>query len=634
MDRIESLLSARLFVSPQIVEKRLYFLSNLSGHLSLYGMDYGGSVPEPLLPPDIALQNPHLIGGYSFVVFPELEKILVMMDQDGNEVYHPVWIPLSGGFPEPVFADEFSNCRVHLTHYDLQKNQVFFAVEPNDSEIQVSYLANLKTGLLTRLASSKYGAFPLCASPDEKKFVISDGYTTGDVVLYLCEPGKQRELLYGVPLEQRKPGVPVELTGITAGHFTPDGKGLLLVSAVFDDCYGPAYLDLANPSQLQEVTVRGKLHHGEGELVTIESIHEDLSLVEYNIDGCSWLYEGRFDRDHLTLTLNHVLVGDREPLKNGMLASVSYDMKEKRAVVSYSSAVSPTQIYTLEGTRHHKVTVHTREKVLGVAVTRLSPGEDASFVSFDGTRISARLYLPASELGYKGPRPLIYYIHGGPQGQERPDFAWFSMPLIQFLTLNGFAVFVPNVRGSTGYGLSYTRQVDRDWGGRDRLDHVHAMRELAKDDRILVEKAGVVGRSYGGYMTLTMASRHPDLWSAAVDMFGPFDLLTFSERIPESWKPYFRIALGDPQEDHEFLEERSPKTYIDQVTCPMLVIQGKNDPRVVERESHDLVDYMRSTGKIVEYLMFENEGHDVLKYENRVRCYLAITEFFKQYLKP
>ena len=78
---------------------------------------------------------------------------------------------------------------------------------------------------------------------------------------------------------------------------------------------------------------------------------------------------------------------------------------------------------------------------------------------------------------------MVYYIHGGPQSQERPDFAWFSMPLIQFLTLRGFAVFVPNVRGSTGYGLSYTKHVDKDWGGKDRLDHVHAMTKVLPKDK-------------------------------------------------------------------------------------------------------------------------------------------------------
>jgi dipeptidyl aminopeptidase/acylaminoacyl peptidase len=275
---------------------------------------------------------------------------------------------------------------------------------------------------------------------------------------------------------------------------------------------------------------------------------------------------------------------------------------------------------------------HTNERVLGIPTELLSPGEDASFVSYDGTRVSARLYLPAPALGFDGKRPLVYYIHGGPQSQERPDFAWFSIPLIQYLTLNGFAVFVPNARGSTGYGLSYTKQVDHDWGGRDRLDHVHALEVLAQHPRVDVQRAGVVGRSYGGYMTLTQAMRHPDLWRGAVDMFGPYDLITFMERIPETWKPYFRIAVGDPIEDREFLMERSPKTYAHQLACPMLVIQGKNDPRVVERESRDVVEYLRSQGKQVEYLMFENEGHDVLKFENRVRCYLAITEFFSQHL--
>src|SRR5690606_33930937 len=98
---------------------------------------------------------------------------------------------------------------------------------------------------------------------------------------------------------------------------------------------------------------------------------------------------------------------------------------------------------------------------------------------------------------------------------------------------NGFAVFVPNVRGSTGYGLAYMKHVDKDWGGQDRLDHVHAMTQvLPNDPRLDLSRAAVVGRSYGGYMTLTLAARHPELWSAAVDMFGPYNLITFINRLP------------------------------------------------------------------------------------------------------
>jgi dipeptidyl aminopeptidase/acylaminoacyl peptidase len=276
----------------------------------------------------------------------------------------------------------------------------------------------------------------------------------------------------------------------------------------------------------------------------------------------------------------------------------------------------------------------TRERALGVAPDLLSAGEDASFESHDGVRVSARLYLPSQELGYDRPCPLVYYVHGGPQSQERPDFAWFSMPLVQILTLQGFAVFVPNARGSTGYGLEYSKRVDRDWGGLDRLDHVHAMTEvLPHDDRVDVARAGVVGRSYGGYMTLTLAARHPELWRAAVDMFGPYDLFTFIDRLPETWKPYFAMAVGDPEKDGDFLTERSPRTHIADISCPLLVIQGQNDPRVVERESRDLVEHLRELGRDVDYLVFDDEGHGFQKRKNNIAAAEKAVAFLDRYLK-
>jgi dipeptidyl aminopeptidase/acylaminoacyl peptidase len=211
------------------------------------------------------------------------------------------------------------------------------------------------------------------------------------------------------------------------------------------------------------------------------------------------------------------------------------------------------------------------------------------------------------------------------------------MPLIQFLTLRGFAVFVPNARGSSGYGLAYTKRVDRDWGGADRLDHVHAMTKvLPKDRRLDCDRAAVIGRSDGGYMTLSLAGRHPGLWKASCDMFGPYDLVSFIDRLPETWKPYFKIAVGDAAkpEERAFLVERSPRTWLKDLAAPMLVIQGRNDPRVVAAESEDLVRELRAAGKEIELLVFENEGHDVLKYENRVRCYNAIADFFAARLGP
>jgi len=633
--KIESFLSARLHLSPQIVADRIYFVSNLSGRLSLYAMYYGGSVPEPLLPAHVAMQNPDLVGGYSFYVFPMLDRILVMLDTDGDENYQPMWIPIEGGFPEPAFDGFFQNYRVHLTECDGERNIVYLNAERRDKPVQEAYRGDLRTNRLEKLAESEWGSLPSGASEDHQRIFITDGYSLGDNVFYLLENGK-KQLLFGKPIEQRQAGEAVAPNGLGGGVLTPSGQGVLVSSAVFDDRYSLGLIDLSQPGEIQPVKLDGTVHTGVGELVGFRRLKGNHYAVQFNIDGCSWLYEGVYNEEKKTMSLRHVIVGD-EDLSAGVLEHWHYDKASDRFVLSFSTATSPTQIYTVEGKDRMTVVMHTEERILGIPETDLAQGEDASFTSFDGTRTSARLYLPAESLGFAGPRPLVYYIHGGPQSQERPDFAWFSMPLIQFLTLRGFAVFVPNVRGSTGYGLAYTKQVDRDWGGQDRLDHVHAMTKvLPQDKRLDLRRAAVVGRSYGGYMTLTLAGRHPELWAAACDMFGPYDLATFSARIPETWKPYFKVALADPSTDEgrAFLAERSPKTYLGNLACPMLVIQGRNDPRVVARESEDLVADLKRQGKHIELLVFEDEGHDVLKHPNRVTCYNAIADFFTGILKP
>lgn len=638
--RIESLLSARLFLAPQVVGDLLYFISNLSGRNSLYAMKLGGSVPQPLLPPQIALQNPHLVEGRSFVVFPALEKILVMIDNDGDEQYKPMLIPLNGGYPEPLFADRFADHRVEAFNPDLEQNMIYFMADANTEPVTRSYQAHLETGELILLNESRYAGLPIAHNESHDTFILLESYGAGDTVLFTHRLGDEQEpiVLYGKPLALRETGEQVTLTGFSEGYFTADEQSLVFRSILFDDRYGPGIMPLKAPARAAVVEVQGLVHQGEGEMEGLERLDhpsgEARYLLKYNIDGASWLYEAQLDEESRTWRVLHVLVGQGR-LANGVLESATYDAAGDRFALSFSTATSPTQLYTIEGERRDSLVRHTDERLLGIPPHLLSAGEDYAFTSYDGLRISARLYLPAAESGYEGPHPLVYYVHGGPQSQERPDFAWFSMPLIQFLTLNGFAVFVPNVRGSTGYGFAYMKHVVRDWGGQDRLDHVHAMTEvLPQDPRINTSRAGVVGRSYGGYMTLTLAGRHPELWSAAVDMFGPYDLLTFAERVPETWKPYIAQLVGDPETERAFLVERSPRTYIDNVTAPLLVIQGNNDPRVREIESRELVEHLREQGKSVDYLMLPDEGHDILKFDNRVRVYNAITDFFRKHLRP
>ncbi len=630
--KIESLLAARLFLSPQLVGDRLFFLSSLSGKLSLYAMDRAGSVPEPLLPPDIALMTPELLGGEPFCVFPALGKVLVMIDRNGDENYQPHFIPLDGGIPELIFGDRYAGQQLVCSHCDPERNIATFNVDPRTDPLQHSFLADLATLEITDLGDSLYGNVYLGASADTSQIALADGYTHGDEAIFLWKRGAGgRRLLFGVPIEQRATGQAVPLNSIADVQFTPGG-GLLFVTSLFDDHYGLGYFPLADPAAIRPVAIIGAVHTGVGELEHLEHLAGERYLLRYNIDGCSWAYEGAFDEATLRLTLDRVVCG-QGVLSNGVLQSIRYEPASGDYALAFSTATSPVQIYTV-ARADGRVTQITRERPLGITPSLLSPGEDASFISHDGLRVSARLYLPAAELGFTGPRPVVFYIHGGPQSQERPDFTWFSMPLIQFFTLRGFAVFVPNARGSHGYGLDYTKRVDRDWGGLDRLDHVAAFELLKADPRLDMSRAGVMGRSYGGYMTLTLAGRHPELWRAAVDMFGPYNLFTFLERIPEAWKTYFYLALGHPERDRDWLIERSPSTYLGNLACPMLVIQGRNDPRVRADESQDVVESLRAQGKQIEFLLFENEGHDVTRLENKVRCYDEIVRFFAEHLRP
>ena len=640
---IQSLLSARLLLSPQLADGKVYFISDMSGVMSLYVMDQNGSMPESLLPAGLALQNPHLMAGYNYFVLPKLGKVLVMIDENGNENYQPCLVPLEGGIPEPIFGERYKNEQVACPHCDVKKNIAYFTRDDRKTPNLECLMVDLATLNVTSLGTSIYGNYYNGANPDHSTVILADGYTAADNVLYVWRKGMaERQLLYGVPIEKRTENQQVKLSGIGNCSFTPDEGGLLFRSNLFSDEGSASYLSLDGSANVLEVPVSGLRHEGMGELADIKLVDKDRFLLEYNIDGCSWLYECRMreNEGRKQLDVERTLCG-LPPLSEGVLMGYEFELQENAGetkvgyVLSFATANNPAQIYLYPPDSPSETpSVLSKERVLGIDGKFLSEGEDASYNSFDGLKVSARLYLPSEHLGFKGPRPLVLYVHGGPQSQERPDFTWFSMPLIQFLTLNGFAVFVPNVRGSAGYGLRYMKRVDHDWGGKDMLDHIEGLKMLEKDSRIDSSRRAVIGRSYGGYMTLMLVSRHPDLWKAACDMFGPYDLIAFIYRLPETWRTFFYLSVGHPEKDKEFLTERSPKSYLKNVKCPMLILQGRNDPRVLAAESREVAENLKANGVETEFLIFEDEGHDVIKFKNKVLCYTKIVGFFKKHLNP
>jgi pimeloyl-ACP methyl ester carboxylesterase len=639
---VESILSASQVVNPHISGDYVYFISDMSGMMSLYRMKKSGSFPERLLPAGLALQNPHLMAGHLFVVFPKLKKILVMIDENGNELYQPSFIPLEGGIPERIFSDRYIGQQVTCTYFDAKKNIAYFRRDDRtvqDKAVQYAIMVNLETLEEKELGVNERGLYPT-PNNEHSKILLVEPVIAGDLVTYLWEAEKEGLVkVIGTPKKERNEDTEFKTYNLIPIQYMKDEA--ICYTTEFDDLGGLALMPLNDPEKLQPIEIKNLAHEGVGEFENVQHIDKNRFVLHYNIDGISWIYDAEYDKSSFCMNITNVIVGESQ-LNDGVALSVQWDRSISitenmpiEYVISFTSAIQPSQLYLHTPMRGKEALKQlTHERILGIPQELFSHGEDASYKSFDGLRISSRLYLPSPELEFEGPRPLVLYVHGGPQSQERPDFTWFSMPLIQLLTLNGFAVFVPNVRGSTGYGFKYMKQVDHDWGGKDRLDHIEGLKFIEKDPRIDSTRRAVVGRSYGGYMTLTLATRHPDLWQAACDMFGPYNLITFVERLPESWAAYFYMSIGHPEKDADFLKERSPSTYFDQLKAPLLAIQGKNDPRVVEKESRDIVDRLNAEGKNVEYLMFEDEGHDVLKFNNRVTVYNRIIEFFKKHLNP
>ncbi|MCE7737295.1 MAG: prolyl oligopeptidase family serine peptidase [Candidatus Heimdallarchaeota archaeon] len=644
---IESLLSARQLLEPQLSDDLIYFISNMSGMYSLYKMKIDGSIPLPLLPEGLALQNPHLINGQNFDLFPNLNKILVMIDKNGDELYQPCFIPMDGGIPELIFGDQFRGMQVIYFYGDPSNNQIYLGVDTRKEPGYELYTVNLADKVLKSLGKTPYGRFLTGISSDHTKVLHAEGYGPSDVcIYYLDQKTGEDKVLIGTPITQRKPGETYAKTGIDTLEFV-ENDTVVVFGSIFDDDMGAInWKFLTGDDKVNSLEIRDLNLKIKSQLEGFHKLEGNQFSLQYNVNGETYYYLADYVVENETRYLqvtNHIIGNRNGPLHNGVKLSIAYDKAKAKEIgkvtefiTSYTKATMPSQLVLINtDIKGWDLDISykqlSEERILGIEEKYLSEGEDSTYTSFDGLTIPSRLYLPSPNLNLSGPYPLVLWIHGGPQGQEVPDFTWFSMPLIQYLTLNGFAVSVPNVRGSTGYGTEYMAKVEKDWGGDDLKDHLEGLKVLEKDERIDSNNRFLSGRSYGGFMTLSLISRHPELWRGGADLFGPYDLIGFYNRLPPSWQTFFDLTLADPktEEGQAFMKERSPKTYFDNITAPLLIIQGANDPRVTLEESKEIFEYMKSKGKEVELLAFDDEGHDVIKFNNKVVCYTRIVDFFK-----
>ncbi len=249
------------------------------------------------------------------------------------------------------------------------------------------------------------------------------------------------------------------------------------------------------------------------------------------------------------------------------------------------------------------------------------------YKSFDGRSIPAFYYCPqtaASDKGY----PCILYVHGGPAGQQHPDFD----VRFQYFLQRGYALLVPNVRGSTGYGRDYMMLDDVELRMDSVADLKYAVAWLDGREEIDSDRIAIYGRSYGGFMVLAALTEYPELFKAGVDVVGIANWVTFLERT-SSWRRANREReYGSLSQHRELLERISPIHNIERINMPLLVVAGDNDPRVPLFESEQVVARVRDAGGTVEFLHYADEGHKISKLTNRIDSFTRMAAFLDRYL--
>ncbi len=270
----------------------------------------------------------------------------------------------------------------------------------------------------------------------------------------------------------------------------------------------------------------------------------------------------------------------------------------------------------------------THATIGAIPTEALVEPEVVHYPTFDARSIPAYLYRPVGSTT-DGQSPAVVYIHGGPESQSRPAFD----PTLQYLAHRGYVVLVPNVRGSTGYGTTYSHLDDVD----RRMDAVADAKAgadwLAKQGHARRERIAAMGGSYGGFMVLASLATYPEVWAAGVDLYGVANFVTFFENTHPFRRKHRAAEYGSLEHHRDVLERISPVNHLHRVTAPLFVAHGANDIRVPIEETEQVVAALRSRGIPVDFMRLPDEGHGIVRLENKLKVYPAIAAFLDRYVK-
>ncbi|MCK1993496.1 S9 family peptidase [Peribacillus muralis] len=566
-------------------EKQLVFSTNLSGKYNLWGMDLPNSFPYPLTSIDQSCQD---------LLYDKQGRFIIAgFDQDGNENTQFYGIPLKGGAMKAIVHHE--NTRNFMPILSNDSQRLYYTTSRGNPSFLNSYCLDLESGQETQILEGEDAAtYIIGFSPDEKTYLYHKHYANTYSLLYAKCGSK--DMLLTPPSEKQHT--------VTHGVFVSDSLVYLLTDYDSDFTYLASFnLETNQFTKIKEL---------ESESFTMLKYNEELQLllVASEKGVVDHLYELDLQNGNWSnIPIPCSVIVKLEVAKSGAL------------YLSGMSATKPHNIYKKTGDEWVSLTKYT---VPGVDSNELVEPDIIKYRTFDNLEVES-LFFRAKKENDNG--EVIFWPHGGPQAAERK----FFRASFQFFLNNGYSIFAPNFRGSTGYGLEFMKMVEGDWGNGPRMDNVAGLDWLIEQGYAQKGNILLMGGSFGGYMALLLHGRHADYFKAVVDIFGPSNLFSFINSVPEDWKPVMDQWVGNPEKDREKLIEYSPITYLDSMNKPMLVIQGANDPRVVKEESDQIVKALNEKGRSVEYMLLEDEGHGFSKKENEIAVYQKILSFLNQF---
>ncbi len=444
-------------------------------------------------------------------------------------------------------------------------------------------------------------------SSDGKQLLVTNEVSAAESYVWLLDVASgKKELL------TPKPGS--ETAAYSNALFSKDAKGVYMTSDEGSEFQRMVYLDLAS----HKTTV----------------LTPDL---QWDVDELDLSQEGRwmaFNANEDGISALHVLdtkTGKEVPVPKlpvGVISGVQWRDHSRELAFSLSTARQPDDVYSVD-MASGKVERWTFSETGGLNTSGFSEPQLIHWKSWDDRSISGFLYRPPAK--YAGKRPVIINIHGGPEGQTRPDFAGRNNYYTSEL---GIAMIFPNVRGSTGYGKTF-QKLDNGFGREGSYKDINSLLDWIQTQPDLdASRVMITGGSYGGFMTLAVATNYNDRICCSVDVVGPSNLVTFLEHTSGYRKDLRRVEYGDERDPkmREFLESIAPANKAKNITKPLFVIAGQNDPRVPASESAQMVEVVRKNGTPVWWLLGKDEGHGFAKKKNADFQFYATVEFVKEYL--